>query len=166
MNAKQHIIRFFTVPMALAALMLPGGQPRPVYAAEKGAMLSPPHKLEITIRDRAHGYETVGLTTPSADTTIVVRNLDTVTHGFASTLFKEVPVRMEGEGVEVRGKTLKSFHVDPGKTMVLHFSTMPSKFDPATGIAETARYVLWCDIHPEVKGELYIIETRGEIGGG
>ncbi|MBI4401127.1 MAG: hypothetical protein HY581_05800 [Nitrospirae bacterium] len=166
MNRKRHITRFLTVPMALAAMMLPGGEPNPVYAAEKGAMSASPHKMEITIRDREHGYETVGLTTPSADTTIVVRNQDTVTHGFASTLFKEVPVRMEGEGTEVRGKTLKSYHVDPGKAMTLHFSTMPSKFDTVTGIAETARYVIWCDIHPEVKGELYIIETKGEIGGG
>ena len=166
MNARRHITTFLTVPMVLAALMLPRVGSDPVYAAEKGAMLPPPHKLEITIRDREHGYETVGLTTPAAETTIVVRNHDTVTHGFASTLFKDVAVRLEGEGIEVRGKTLRSFHLDPGKTMTLHFSTMPSKFDPATGIADTARYVLWCDIHPEVKGELYIIETRGEIGGG
>lgn len=166
MKSRTSALKRLLVPMVLAAMMLPGEQPSPLYAAEKkGAMTSPPHKVEITIRDRQHGYETVGLTTPAADTTIVVRNLDSVTHGFASTLFKEVSVRMEG-GVEVRGKNFKSFHVDPGKSMTLHFSTAPSKFDPATGIAETARYVLWCDVHPEVKGELYIIETKGEIGGG
>lgn len=167
MNAKRHITTFLTVPMALAAAaMLPGGGPVPVYAAEVAAMKEPPVKLEITIRDRAHGYETVGQTMPSTETTIVVRNQDTVTHGFASKLFKEVGVRMEGEGLEVRGKALRSFHVDPGKTMTLHFSTMPSTFDPGTGIAESVRHAIWCDIHPEVKGELYVIETRGEIGGG
>lgn len=166
MRNQGHPLTLLVVPIVLAAVMLPGGGPNPVYAAEKGAMLPPPHKLEITIRDREHGYETVGLTTPAADTTIVVRNQDTVTHGFASTLFKEVQVRMEGEGREVRGKTLKSFHVEPGKVMTLHFSTMPSQFDPVSGTAETKRYVIWCDIHPEVKGELYIIETKGESGGG
>lgn len=58
-----------------------------------------------------------------------------------------------------------AFRVDPGKTMTLHFSTAPTKFGPA-GSAESLRHALWCDIHPEVKGELYVIETRGEIGGG
>ena len=164
MKAKRHITTFLTVPMALAAMMLPGAGSSTLYAQAPG-MGAPSSKVEITIRDRQHGYETVGLTMPSHDTTIVVRNQDTVTHGFASSLFKGIPVRMEG-GVEVRGKNFKSFHVDPGQTMTLHFATAPSKFDPATGIAESLRHALWCDIHPEVKGELYVIETRGEIGGG
>lgn len=122
-------------------------------------------KVEITIRDRQHGYETVGLTMPSHDTTIVIHNKDGVTHGFASNLFKGIPVRVEG-GVEVVGKNFKSHHVDSGKTMTLRFATAPSKFDSPTGIAESLRHALWCDIHPEVKGEVYVIETRGEVGGG
>lgn len=165
MKINSHSFKALFVPIALAVVMLPNGGPDPVYAAGEAAMKDPPSKVEITIRDREHGYKTVGLTMPSTDTTIVVRNQDSVTHGFASKLFKEVPVRMEG-GVEVVGKNLKSYHVDPGKTMTLHFSTMPSKHDPATGIAETQRHAIWCDMHPEVKGELYIIETKGEVGGG
>lgn len=101
---------------------------------------------------------------PSQKTIFTIRNEDSVTHGFASTLFKDLPVRMEN-GKEVKGKNFRSFHVDPGQTMKLYFSTAPSKFGPAGG-AESLRYALWCDIHPEVKGEVYIIETRGEIGGG
>jgi hypothetical protein len=80
-------------------------------------------------------------------------------------LFKDIPVKAEG-GIEVRGKHFKSFHVEPGKTMTLRFATAPSSFDPKTGAAESVRHALWCDIHPEVKGELYVIETRGEVGGG
>ncbi|HBR50101.1 MAG TPA: hypothetical protein DEA71_08440, partial [Nitrospira sp.] len=95
----------------------------------------------------------------------VVRNQDSVTHGLASTLFKNVAVKLEG-GTEVRGKHFKSFHVDAGKTMTLRFATAPSNFDPQTGGAESIRHALWCDIHPEVKGELFVIETRGDIGGG
>jgi hypothetical protein len=26
--------------------------------------------------------------------------------------------------------------------------------------------VFWCDLHPEMKGELFIVETKGEIAGG
>jgi hypothetical protein len=135
-----------------------------VYAQAAG-MGAPPSKVEITIKDRQHGYETAGFTMPSQETIIVVKNQDSVTHGFASKLFKDIPVKVEG-GTEVRGKQFKAFHVDAGKTMTLRFATAPSNFDPATGGAESVRHALWCDIHPEVKGELFVIETRGDIGGG
>lgn len=163
MRIRAYSTTLLAVPLALAALTLPGMGTNTVYAQAKG-MGAPPSKVEITIKDREHGYETVGLTMPSHDTVIVIRNQDTVTHGFASNLFKDLQVRMEG-GVEVRGKAFRSFHVDPGKTMTLQFSTAPTKFGPA-GSAESLRHALWCDIHPEVRGEVYVIETRGEIGGG
>ncbi|MCC6967841.1 MAG: hypothetical protein IT391_16330 [Nitrospira sp.] len=164
MKIRGHTIRVVAVPLAVTAVMLLGTGAGSVYAQAKG-MWAPPSKVEITIKDRQHGYETVGFTMPSLETTIVVRNEDTVTHGFASKLFKDIPVKREG-GLEVQGKNFKSFHIEPGQVMTLHFATVPSKFDPATGIAESQRHALWCDIHPEVKGELYVIETRGEIGGG
>lgn len=162
MKTRGYSATLLAVPITVAAVMLLGTGT--VYAQAKG-MGAPPSKVEITIKDRQHGYETVGLTMPSHDTVIVVRNQDTVTHGFASNLFKDIEVRMEG-GVELKGKHFRSFHVDPGKTMTLHFSTAPTKFDPVTGGAESLRHALWCDIHPEVKGEVYVIETRGEVGGG
>lgn len=133
--------------------------------AQAAGMGAPPSKVEIIIKDRQHGYEATGFTMPSQDTIIVVRNQDAVTHGLASTLFKNIAVKMEG-GTEVRGKQFKAFHVEAGKTMTLRFSTAPSNFDPLTGGAESIRHALWCDIHPEVKGELFVIETRGDVGGG
>ena len=152
------------VPWAVAVwAVLAGGQDL-VHAQAKG-MEAPPSKIEIVIKDRQHGFETAGMTMPSQDTIIVVRNQDSVTHGVASTLFKHLPVKVEG-GTEVRGRQFKAFHVEAGKTMTLRFATAPSNFDPATGGAESARHALWCDIHPEVKGELFVIETRGDIGGG
>ncbi len=164
MKIRGYSTTGLAVPIAVAAVMLLGTGTGTAYAQTKG-MGAPPSKVEITIKDRQHGYETVGITMPDHDTTIVIRNMDTVTHGFASKLFKDIPVKMEG-GVEVRGKNFKSFHVDPGKVMTLHFATAPTKFDPLTGGAESLRHALWCDIHPDVKGEVYVVETRGEIGGG
>ncbi|WP_447976806.1 hypothetical protein [Candidatus Nitrospira bockiana] len=163
MKIRGHTTTLLAVPIVLAAMTLPGGTDD-LYAQAPG-MGAARQRLEITIKDRQHGYETAGFTMPSHETTIVIRNEDNVTHGFASTLFKDVDVRMEG-GTEVRGKHVRSFHVDPGKIMTLRFATAPSKFDPATGVAESVRHAIWCDIHPEVKGEVYVIETRGEIGGG
>ena len=164
MKIRGHTTPVLAVPLAVAAMTLLGMVTTAAFAQAPG-MGAPPSKVEITIKDRQHGYETVGITMPSRDTIIVVRNEDSVTHGFASKLFKDIDVRVEG-GVEVRGKNFRSFHVEPGRAMTLRFATAPSKFDPATGIAESMRHALWCDIHPEVKGELYVIETRGEIGGG
>ena len=164
MRRQRHVFTAIAVPLALAAFTLPGMGVDTVYAQAKG-MGAPPSKVEITIRDREHGYETVGHTMPSHDTTIVVHNQDTVTHGLASNLFKEIRVTIEN-GIELRGKHFRSFHVEPGQTMILRFATAPSKFEPLTGPSGSLRYAIWCDIHPEVKGEVYVIETRGELGGG
>ncbi len=164
MSARRFGVIVKTIPLVVAMLMAWSGGYEMAYAQSKG-MGAPPSKVEITIKDRQHGYETVGATMPSQETIIVVRNQDSVTHGLASTLFKDIPVRVDG-GLEVRGKRFKSFHVDAGKTMTLRFSTVPSNFDPNTGGADSVRHALWCDIHPEVKGELFVIETRGDIGGG
>lgn len=164
MSARRLGTALFSIPFAIATVVAWNPNSDIVYAQAKG-MEAPPSKLEITIKDRQHGYETAGFTMPSQDTIIVVRNQDSVTHGLASTLFKNITVKVEG-GTEVRGKQFKSFHVDAGKTMTLRFSTAPSNFDPHTGGAESVRHALWCDIHPDVKGELFVIETRGDIGGG
>ncbi len=164
MRTRRSFITVLAAPLVMAGMLLPGMRADDAYAQAPG-MKAPPSKVEITIHDRQHGYKTVGLTMPNHETIVVVNNEDSVTHGFASHLFRDIPVKVEG-GTEVKGKNFKSYHVDAGKKMTLHFSTAPSKFDPATGIAESKRHALWCDIHPEVTGELYVIETRGEIGGG
>ena len=163
MSVRRYGMTEFTVPLALATLMA-WTDGSTIASAQTKGMEAPPSKVEITIKDRQHGYETAGFTMPSQETIIVVRNQDSVTHGLASTLFKNIPVKVEG-GLEVRGKQFKAFHVDAGKTMTLRFATAPSNFDPLTGGAESIRHALWCDIHPEVKGELYVIETRGDGGG-
>lgn len=164
MSVRRLGTTLFSIPFAVATVVAWSAGPDIAQAQTKG-MEAPPSKVEITIKDRQHGYETAGFAMPSQDTIVVVRNQDSVTHGLASTLFKNVAVKLEG-GTEVRGKHFKSFHVDAGKTMTLRFATAPSNFDPQTGGAESIRHALWCDIHPEVKGELFVIETRGDIGGG
>jgi len=163
MRRQRHVFTAIAVPLALAAFTLPGMGVDTIYAQEKGTGAAP-SKVEITIRDRVHGYETVGHTYPSQDTMIVVHNKDAVTRGLASMLFKEIRVSVEN-GTEIQGKYFKSFHVEPGKTMTLRFATAPSKFEPLLGPSGSLRYALWCDIHPEVKGEVYVIESRAELYG-
>jgi len=163
MRRQRHVFTAIAVPLALAAFTLPGMGVDTIYAQEKGTGAAP-SKVEITIRDRVHGYETVGHTYLSQDTMIVVHNKDAVTRGLASMLFKEIRVSVEN-GTEIQGKYFKSFHVEPGKTMTLRFATAPSKFEPLLGPSGSLRYALWCDIHPEVKGEVYVIESRAELYG-
>ena len=146
------------VPFAVGALSITGmipGVPTLAHADEG--------KIEVTIKD--DGYHVKGHTTPGAVTRIVLRNEGTMTHGFSSRIMKDVPVRKEGEAKEVIAHGVKSFHVDAGKVATLVF-TKPVKHDPATGISETEQYAFWCDIHPHMKGEFLIVETKGEVGGG
>ncbi|HXF91458.1 MAG TPA: hypothetical protein VNK46_01780 [Nitrospiraceae bacterium] len=170
MRLRVHRFVAWGIPVT-AAIMVMGLPFKSVSAVEQASIEAPPIKVEVEIRETEKGFNPEKGNTPAiytttgVPTTIVVRNKDHVTHGFTSRLFKEVPVRMEGQGTELRGKDFKSFHLEPGKTMTLHF-TASSKEHPMTGQPETQWYLFWCDLHPEAKGELYIVESRGEIGGG
>jgi len=122
-----------------------------------------PVKIEITMQDR--GYDVKGHSLPDSLTAIVLRNQDTETHGFSSPRFKELVIRTEGDATEVKTEEIRSYHVPPGKTATLYF-TQASHVDPLTGYQETIQYPFRCDLHPNMKGEFLVIETRGEIGGG
>jgi len=117
-------------------------------------------ELTIQVTIKKMEFHVTGYGRERNPTAIVVRNEDGVTHGFYSPLFKDTPVRLEGDGYQVAGKDGPSFRVDPGKTMTLHF-TKGSATAPLTMMSPLMRHVIWCDMHPDVKGELFIIERRG-----
>ncbi|WP_447980645.1 hypothetical protein [Candidatus Nitrospira bockiana] len=152
MDTRRSIKRL-AVPLAMAALALPGIMGDPLVGAS-----DPEMKIEVTMQDKA--YHVKGHTLPGVLTAIVLRNQDTVTHGFSSPLLKDVAIRKEGDAVEVREKGVRSFHVDPGKTVTLYFTRGHSPD------RETIQYPFWCDIHSQMKGEFLVVETTGEIGGG
>jgi sporulation protein YlmC with PRC-barrel domain len=131
--------------------------------AERESPERTPFKIEITMLD--HGYEVKGHSLPDSLTAIVLRNQDTETHGISSPRFKELVIRAEGDATEIQTEDIRSYHVPPGKTATLYF-TQNSHVDPLTGYQETIQYPFRCDLHPNMKGEFLIIETRGEIGGG
>ena len=142
------------VPMGLAAVALPSLG----TDISSIAQAAEPMKIEVTMTSKE--FKVSGHTLPGELTEIVIRNQDTMTHGFTSPLLNDVGVKVEGEGLALKGKGVNAYHVDPGKTMKIRF-TKHSKSEP-----ETMRYAFWCDLHPEMKGELFIVETKGEIGGG
>ena len=154
MRVRRHGHKPLFLGIALAAMGLPGliaSTPSVAQAAE-------PVKIDVVITDQE--FKVSGGTVAGELTEIVVRNQGTTTHGFTSPLLNDVGVKVEGDAVAIKGKGVNAYHVDAGKTMKIRF-TKHSKSEP-----ETMRYVFWCDIHPNMKGELLIVETKGEIGGG
>lgn len=117
-------------------------------------------ELTIQVTIKKMEFHVTGYGREGNPAAIVVRNDDGVTHGFYSPLFKDMPVRLEGDGYQVEGKDGPSFRIDPGKTMTLHF-TKGSAEAPLTMMSPLMRHVIWCDMHPDVKGELFMIERRG-----
>jgi hypothetical protein len=155
------MVRMMMVAIGAGTLFAPG-----LYMPTLAQAADPEMKIEVTITDQ--GYNVKGHTMPGLLTAIVVRNQGSMTHGFASPLFKEAILRKEGGGVEIRGpkgKGFRSYHLDAGQTMTLYFKK-ESPVDPATGGTDTIQVPFWCDIHPHMKGEFLVVETTGEIGGG
>ena len=101
--------------MGAVTLLASGWQlPIPVQAADTEM------KIEVTMKDKA--YVVKGHSSPGVLTAIVLRNEDTVAHGFSSSLFNHVTVRKEGEAAEMKGHGVKSYHVQPGKSATLYFT--------------------------------------------
>jgi hypothetical protein len=119
----------------------------------------PPQKIEIVIKE-GEAKVVRGSTLNGVLTEISVRNEDTITHGFNSSIFgKDTKVEMSG-GHHADVKAPHVYRVDPGNTMVLKF-TLP----PQSG-GETTTYAFWCDMHRSLRGEMLVVEQTGETGGG
>lgn len=82
-----------------------------------------------------------------APTVVILRNQDIVRHGFTSPMLMNLLVLGEGEGVVAYGKGVEGFYIDPGKTLVIRFT--PER---------TGNYSFKCDLHPQMKSELYMLE--------
>jgi len=121
----------------------------------------PTSKIEIVIKG-GEAKLVRGATLNGVPTEVSVRNDDTVTHGFASSIFSDkMEVKVEGGSVAEKGKLGPHvYRVDPGRTLVLKF-TLP---DQPGG--ESRTYAFWCDMHRAVKGEMLVVEYSGETGGG
>lgn len=108
----------------------------------------PERQIEIAIRDYKYVMiksEAIRMGTP---TVITVRNEDTVTHGFVTSMFVGLSVQAEG-GIPVSANGKAGFHVDPGNILTIRFS--PDRLGTLD---------FRCDIHPDMKGELLYIEIR------
>lgn len=127
------------------------------------------YDVEVVIRDKAFhlgkggekGFEFLGGT----EGAIMLRNEDTISHEFVSSLFREVPVRISGHATMVTAPMAAGVRLDPGETVVLRFQV------PIKDRWESDTYfnAFWCNIHgkdhgAKMRGELLVMETRGQIG--
>jgi hypothetical protein len=93
-------------------------------------------------------------------TELSIRNEDSVTHGFNSSVFGGAgKVEMVG-GTVAEGKGSNVYRVEPGRTMVLKFTLSPE----GKGEGESRTHAFWCDMHRSVKGEMLLIEQYWEPG--
>ena len=97
---------------------------------------------------------------------IVLRNEDTVAHEFVSSMLFNVPFRLDGNGTFVKLPHAAGVRVDPSQVVQLTFD-VPQDSKEFQNMYE----VFWCNVHgkqhgDKMRGEVLIVEQRGEIGGG
>ena len=114
-------------------------------------------KVEIVIQN-GEAKVVRGTLLSGIPTELSIRNEDSVTHGFNSSVFGGAGnVEMVGGSV-AEGKGSNVYRVDPGRTMVIRF-TLPN----APG-GESRTHAFWCDMHRTVKGEMFLVEQIWEPG--
>ena len=114
-------------------------------------------KVEVVIQNGEakliHGTVFSGVPTE-----VSIRNEDSVTHGFNSSIFGGARnVEMVGGSV-AEGKGANVYRVEPGRTMVIKFTI------PLDGKSESRTHAFWCDMHRGVKGEMLLVEQVWEGG--
>lgn len=101
---------------------------------------------------------------------IRLHNSDVVAHEFVSTLFRDVPFQLSGNATLIKTARASGVRLDPGQTVTLEFNAPLGQHD-SVGIVETSYDVFWCNIHgkdhgAKMRGEVMVLETTGEVGGG
>ena len=122
--------------------------------------------FEITKGGRSGGFELVA----GMPATIRLRNRDNVAYEFVSTLFRDVPFRISGNATMLKAGRASGVRLDPGQDVTLEF-TAPIPVADAYGATDSTYDIFYCNVHgkehgEKMRGEVMVIETRGEIGGG
>jgi hypothetical protein len=141
--------------------------PEPIATREVDVTIDISEKsFQITKGGTARGFTIMA----GMPTVLQLRNRDIVAHEFVSTLFRDVPFRISGNATVVKTSRASGIRIDPGQTVTLEFNAPVAKPDQY-GALESMYDLFWCNVHgkehgQKMRGELAIIETRGEIGGG
>lgn len=116
-------------------------------AAASSAQAVEVQRIEITMQQYTFMLGKPGTVRLGVPTAIILRNQDIIRHGFTAPVFAQLALSVEGEGVSAYGTGIEGVYVDPGKTLVIYFT-------PERG----GNYSFRCDLHQQMKGELYTLE--------
>jgi hypothetical protein len=105
-------------------------------------------RIEIVIEDRTFFLAKGGPLQVGRPIEIVLENRDQVRHGFTSSMLIGLLVSGEDDQIATYGKGVEGFYVNPGKTLVIRFST-----------EKPGSFPFHCDLHERMKGELYVLEV-------
>ncbi len=122
--------------------------------------------FQITKGGREGGFDLVA----GMPATIRLRNRDNVAHEFVSTLFRDVPFHISGNATMIKAGRASGVRLDPGQHVTLEFVAPIPQADPH-GASESLYDIFYCNIHgkqhgEKMRGEVAVVETTGEIGGG
>lgn len=122
--------------------------------------------FQITKGGRDGGFDLVS----GMPATIRLRNRDNVAHEFVSTLFRDVPFRIWGNATMIKAGRAAGVRLDPGQHVTLEFVAPIPQLDPY-GASASLYDIFYCNIHgkqhgEKMRGEVAVVETIGEIGGG
>jgi uncharacterized cupredoxin-like copper-binding protein len=104
-------------------------------------------RIDVTIKGFTFVVKQVPLQL-STPTVIVLRNEDQVRHDFGSPVFHGAAVRVERDGVTTYGTGIQGVYLDPARSAEIRFM-----------IERPGRYEFRCSIHPEMKGEILLLNA-------
>ncbi len=81
---------------------------------------------------------------------ITIRNEDSERHNFESPLFQGILTEVEAGGVTAYGRGMGGVFVGPNANAVIRFT-----------VKRPGRYEFKCTIHPNMKGELLLLNIQG-----
>jgi hypothetical protein len=103
--------------------------------------------IEVVIRNSTFVYQ-ARILRVDEQAVIVVRNADTIQHGFTSAAIAEFDARVETDGVVTYGKGIKGLYLDSGQEVRIRFTpTRPVKMS------------FRCDLHPAMTGEIVFLSV-------
>jgi len=143
-----HLSRVRTRVNVLALLLV-------ALAANAGDASSQPQptqqqRIEILIQDGMFILEKSVPIQVGQTIELIVRNRDSVRHGFVSASLLGLFVSGEDDQIMTYGKGVEGFYVNPGKTLIIRIEAERPGSIP-----------FHCDLHKHerLKGELYVLEV-------
>ena len=136
MNINRAVSSYGRIAMMISGLVL---------GLLSSASAQSEQRVGVKIKDYTFITNQVPLM-PDAPTVIEIRNEDDVRHDFGSIVFQNTHTQVESDGVIAYGRGVAGVSLDPAKQASVRFI-----------IERPGRYEFRCSIHPNMRGELLLL---------